>query len=78
MKLKYPSDKQGKRTLSLKGSWHGGGKMRSCSDLASKQENLERGSHDILDIMDSLDRNTVKMFGDKQSLETELIEIHFD
>ena len=78
VKLKHPSDKPGKRTLSLKGSWHGGGKMWSCPDLASKQEYLERGSHDILKTFDSLDRTTVKMFGDQQSLETELIEIYFD
>merc|ERR1711962_1533783 len=80
VKLKQLPDKPGRRKFSLKGVRHGESKLQrktynlSCPDLTSRQEDLGR-SYDILDTVDSLDRNTVHMFRDKQYLETELIEI---
>jgi len=79
VKLKQLPDKPGRRKFSLKGVRHGESKLQkstynlSCPDLASRQE-----SYGILDTVDSLDRNTVHMFRDKQYLETELIEIYFE
>merc|ERR1719233_2704321 len=76
VKLKQLPDKPGQRKFSLKGVRHGDSKLQkrtynlSCPDLAR--------SYDILDTVDSLDRNTVHMFRDKQYLDTELIEIYFE
>ena len=83
VKHKQLPDKPGRRKFSLKGVRHGESKLQrktynlSCPDLTSRQEDLGR-SYDILDSVDSLDRNTVHMFRDKQYLETELIEIYFE
>jgi len=79
VKLKQLPDTPGRRKFSLKDKRHGDSRLQrriynlSCPDLASRQE-----SYDILDSVDSLDRNTVHMFRDKQYLETELIEIYFE
>ena len=86
MQVKHLPDKPGRRKFSLKGGGdrgRGGNKLHrrtcnlSCPDLASTQEDLGWGDN-ILDSVDRLDRNTVHMFRDKQYLETEWIEIHFD
>merc|ERR550519_99653 len=74
--LKQLPDKPRRRKFSLKGVRQGDSKLRrrtynlSCPDLGR--------SYDILDSDDSLDRNTVHMFRDKQYSDTELIEIYFE
>jgi hypothetical protein len=89
--MKQPADKIGRRKFSLK--MVGGGNIRrqhhnpSCPDLVGGEvmesekmngkSSCKPNSADE-DTVDTLDRNTIDMFSDKQYIETDLIEIYFE